>query len=285
MKKVLVTGANGFTGLHLVQELTGSQWQVLPMVQEKTGFQNEIVVDFCDPTFGQTLESLPPVDAVVHLAAMIGWYGGTRADLFQPNVYATAQLVQWAKKNGSKFVFASAALICGETNTHITAGCPMNTRNDYLYSKWLGEEIIKMSGIPHAILRISGIFGKNGPSHLGINKAIDAALNGTPPVQYGQCKGKRNYIYVKDLCQIIRFCLEQNITGTHLVGGPEPVAIAEMLNTICKHLLPGQTPEHRPGDPGRDQIIDHSPHLPKARPFQQAITDIAGILKGVPTPI
>ncbi len=274
-RKVLVTGANGFTGSTLIKILQGSKWEIIPMTQWEMGLKNEVTIDFCDSGFMKVLQRLSPVDAVVHLAARVGWDGSSREDLFQPNVLAAAELVNWAKYHNSNFVFASAALICGERNPHITAGCVLNTDNDYLYSKWLGEEIIRMSGIKHTILRISGIFGKNGPAHLGINNAITSALQGTPPVQYGDGKIRRNYVYVKDLCNIIKYCLDNTIEGTHLVGGSQAITIGEMLEMICDVLLPGKKPEIRPGKGGHDQLIDHSLQLPNGRTFKEAILDIA----------
>jgi UDP-glucose 4-epimerase len=273
MKRVLITGANGFTGSTLVKSL--EEWEIIPMTQWKTGLKNEVTIDFCDDKFVSVLQTLPRADAVVHLGARVGWDGSTRAELFQSNVLATAELVNWAKQHNSTFVFASAALICGERNTFITAGCGLDTENDYLYSKWLGEEIIEVSGIRHTILRISGIFGKDGPPHLGINNAINSALKGIPPVQYGDGKIKRNYIYVKDLCNIINYCLENAIEGTHLVGGSPVNTISEMLEMICEVLLPVKKPEIRPGKDGYNQVIDVSPLLPKGRTFKDALRDIA----------
>ena len=276
-KKVLVTGANGFTGSTLVKILQDSDWKIIPMTQWKIGLKNEVTIDFCDKGFMKVLQGLSPVDAVVHLAARVGWDGSSRADLFQPNVLASAELVDWAKHHNSYFVFASAASICGEQYPHIAAGCVLNTGNDYLYSKWLGEEIIRMSGIKHAILRISGIFGKNGPTHLGINNAIASALQGTPPVRFGSGNIKRNYVYVKDLGNIIKYCLDNSIEGTHLVGSSQPNTMAEMLEMICEVLLPGKKPEIRPGKEGHDQLIDHSPLLPHGRTFKEALLDIASM--------
>lgn len=274
MKRVLITGANGFTGGVLVKTLEGLGWEILPLCQWEQGLKDEVVIDFCDDRFVEVLHALPGVDAVVHLGTRVGWDGSSRADLFKPNVLATAQLVDWAAQKGAYFVFASAALICGERDTHITAGCGLNTENDYLYSKWLAEEIIRMSGIKHAILRISGIFGKEGPQHLGINKAIASALKGIPPLQYGDGKIKRNYIYVKDLCNIINYCIDKTIEGTHLVGGALVNTLAEMLETICDVLLPGEKPGTRPGKGGLDQIVETSPALPKGRTFEEALRDI-----------
>ncbi|MCU0284914.1 MAG: NAD(P)-dependent oxidoreductase [Acidobacteria bacterium] len=279
MKKVLITGANGFTGRMLLNILAGSDWEIIPMTQVKTGLENEITVDFTDEHFIDTLRSLPAIDAVVHLATRVGWDGSSRAEMFQPNVLATAQLVDWARRQHSYFVFASAAFIAGSLNLHITPelGTELNTDNDYLYCKWLAEEIIRTSGIRHGILRISGIFGKEGPAHLGINNAIKNVLAGKPPIRHGESNIKRNYIYVKDLCQTIRFCLDQQIEGWHLVAGKEINTIAAMLQTICDILLPGTNPEVKPildRRYGHDQIVLPSPLLPPGRSFEDAICDI-----------
>jgi UDP-glucose 4-epimerase len=274
MKKILITGSQGFTGSRLAALLESTGLEVTGLDVAASEEKNRRAVDFADNGFAGILHALPPVDAVVHLGARIGWYGGTRADLFRPNVLATAELASWARQNNSYFIFASAALIGGETTPHITTTRGLNTENDYLYSKWLAEKNIEMSGVEHVILRISGIFGANGPGHLGVNNAITRALQGKPPVRYGDCKIKRNYVYVKDLCGAVKYCLDNRIQGTHLVGGPKPVSIAEMLETICDILLPGQEPDVRPGGGGFDQIIEPSVHLPAGRSFADAITDI-----------
>lgn len=273
-KKILITGANGFTGRHLLPLLESASYEVIPMVYPAAGIKNEIPVDFCDDALAGILNQLPPVQAIVHLGTRVGWDGGTRDQLFKPNVLATALLADWAKKQDSHFIFASAALICGEKNTHIAAGCPVNTQNDYLYGKWLAEEMIKMSGVPHTLLRISGIFGKNGPHHLGLNRAIDGAINGIPPARYGDGLIKRNYIYVKDLCNTILYCIQNRVEGTHLTAGTHVDTLAVMLQTICDILLPGQSPETRPGE-GYSQVVDPSPSLPETRTFEQAIRDLS----------
>ncbi|MDQ1351747.1 MAG: NAD-dependent epimerase/dehydratase family protein [Acidobacteriota bacterium] len=278
MKKVLVTGANGFTGRVLLETLAGSEWEVIPMTQVETGLKNEIVIDFRESMFLHVLKNTPRVDAVVHLAARPGWDGCSLEEMIYPNIVATSALINWAKRRRSYLVFASAALIAGTDKSYITPelGVKLNTHNDYLYTKWVGEDIARAIGIKHSILRISGIFGKGGPSHLGINNAIAGALLGKPPVRYGDGNIKRNYIYVKDLCNIIKFCLDHKIEGWHLVGGSQVNTMAEMLQTICDILLPGAKPEIRPDNNSgaHDQIVEPSPLLPQSRSFSDAVRDI-----------
>lgn len=273
-KTVLVTGANGFVGRNLLTRLKGTNWNIIPLVHNKIGLANEIVMDFCSEDFCMELNTLPKADIVVHLGARIGWDGSSKQDLYVPNILATAELLNWANKIGASFIFASAAIVCGVKNPLIDSHSKPDPDTDYGHSKWLAEELIKTSGIKHTILRISGIFGKHGPHHLGINKAIDNALSGEIPAQYGSGKIKRNYIYVKDLADIIIYCIENQIGGIHLVAGSSSNTIADMLQIICDKILPGTHPIYLNGKDGLDQVVMPSHILPAGRRFDEAIEDI-----------
>ncbi len=273
-KRVLITGASGFVGKSIMGELSQTNWEAIPIVRRSTGFNNEVIIDFCDSNFCIMVNSLPKVNAIIHLGAKVGWGDISKHDLFVPNVLATAELVNWADKIGAYFVFASTAIVHGVRNSYITSESGLNLNTNYGYSKWLAEEVIRMSGVKHSILRIAGIFGKGGPSHLGINKAINNALNDKMPIQYGRGEIRRNYIYVKDLSSIIKFCVENEIEGVHLVAGSSINTISDMLQIICNVFFPGRNPEYFEGSNGNDQIIEHSLYHPKGRSFKEAIKDI-----------
>ena len=283
-KKILITGASGFIGKVLMENLINTNYELIPMVRKSIGFRNEIVIDFNDSSFYTKVNSLPKVEVVVHLGAKIGFGNVTSKELFVPNVFSTAVLVNWANMSNAYFLFASTAIISGIRSNYITSESKPCPDTDYAYSKWLAEEIIKMSGVKSAILRIGGVFGKNGPSHLGINTAIDRALKGQSPIQYGDGKIKRNYIYVKDLAEVIKFCIEKEVEGIHLVAGSFTYSIAEMLQIICDVLLPEKNPEICSGSKDSyDQIIEHSLSLPKGRSFKEAIEDIKSTLNNEKT--
>ena len=273
-KKVLVSGASGFVGKTLLTVMKDSGWEIIPLVPESIGFKNEIIIDLNDPEIHKKVDSLPRVDSFVHLGAVIGWAGATLKDLMFPNVIATAQLAGWAAQNKVHFIFASAALVCGITSEYINENSNINPDNDYICSKWLAEEFIKMSDAKYTILRIAGVFGKDGPKHLGINKAINNALGGHIPVQYGSGNMKRNYIYVKDLCLAIKYCIDNSIEGTHLIAGSHPKDIACMMKDICDVFLPGKLPDRIEGHNGFDQVVEHSKHFPANRSFLEALQDI-----------
>lgn len=273
IKKVLITGASGFIGRSLA-ELLNTDYEIISLVRKPSGYNNEVVANFCENNFPTVVNRLPRVGTVVHLGARVGWYENSRQNLFTPNVLATAVLANWAKKINAYFCFASAAMVCGVRNPNINCESKVKPDTDYGYSKWLGEEIIKMSGVRHVLLRIGGVYGRNGPFHLGINRAINDALNGKPPIQYGDGQAKRNYIYVKDVGIVIKHCIDNKIEGTHLVAGSAINTFTEMLEIICKNLLPNKRLKHINGKSINDQIIEHSSSLPKGCLFEDAIKNI-----------
>ncbi len=273
-KRILVTGANGFVGENLMKVLINADYEVITLVRKRSGLKNEVIIDFCDSGFSSVIESLPCVDAIVHLGAKVGWDDSSKQQLFIPNVFATAELVKWANKINAYFIFASAAIVCGVKNEHIQSDTKSDPDTNYGYSKWLAEELIRFSEVKHCILRISGIFGKNGPAHLGINKAIREALSAEAPKIYGEGLMKRNYIYVNDLAEAIKFCLEHEVTGTHLVAGSQINTIADMIQTICEVILEGKKPSHLDGKSGSDQVVEKSSVLPATRSFREAIKNI-----------
>ena len=139
----------------------------------------------------------------------------------------------------------------------------------YGESKLLADKIIMSSGCDYSILRIGGIFGRHGPTHLGINKAIEDAIKGKTPSIIGKGAAKRNYVYVKDVAKAIVKCIEQKITGVHYLGG-EVKTIESMLIDLCEIFIPGNQPKYIHGDSSVDQIIENSEYF-SITPFRTAL--------------
>lgn len=273
-KRVLVTGASGFIGKSVLNMLKGTSCTAIPLMRKQMGFENEIIVDFCDEGFQKRLQSLPRVDVIVHLGAKVS-LGQTPLNQFiKPNLDATRQLAYWASKTKAYLIFASTAMVCGSKNKYITEISEPTPDTNYAHSKWLAEEEVVASGADFAILRIAGVFGKDGPKHLGINRSIDNALKSISPVQCGDGKIRRNYIYIKDLVDTIKFCIDNKIKGRYLVAGSAVNTISDMLSMICEVLLPGKKPERKEGRSGYDQIVESSPRLPRGSTFKEALRDI-----------
>ncbi len=272
-KTVLVTGANGFVGRETVKRLRIGGWTVLPAMRSPVG-EGSIKLDLEDAAFSETLKLLPKIDAIVHLATKVGFGDLFLGDIFAANVAATASLLLLAKQWDAVFVFASAALVSGNNTTQIDRETSDRPDTAYMKSKWLSEQLVQASGVCSAILRIGGIFGLDGPTHLGLNRAIKRVSDGHPPIMTGRGSAKRNYIYVKDVARIISNVLDKKIEGTHLVAGNEVHSVADMLQILCDVFLPGQSPERHEGLEAMDQIIIPSKAFALSGSFRDSVIDM-----------
>ena len=269
--KILLTGANGFVGRQLCHRLLNEGFSVVPLVQKKIGLSGEVVVDFDGDELASVLKDLPAMEVVVHLASKID-FSTKIADLYRANILATAQLAAFAREHGLHFIFASSVSVCGIASEKIDLGTAENPDTAYGYSKWLGEKIVFSSGVDGLILRISGIFGRGGGYHLGLNRALDNAARGTVPVLVGDGLGKRNYVYVDDLLEMIVDAIKKRILGLHYAAGREQLSVKQMLEEICKTFLPGENIVHKdPKKPSRDQVVVPSRVLYRGRSFREAI--------------
>lgn len=271
---VLVTGAKGFLGRATVSQLEAAGWTVYRAVRGDCKHDKEVVLDFDSLGFSAYLDGLPPLGAVVHLAAKVDFSASDVSPLFQTNIVATATLAEFARRRGIRFIFASSALVAGARTNLIARDSLPNADTPYAQSKWIAEALIAASGVSGAILRIGGIFGFNGPSHLGLNRAIHAVLAGERPQMMGDGAPRRNYIYVKDAAATIVDVLQRGISGTHLVAGSEILSVEKMLKALCAEFLPGCDPLRLEGAAGFDQLIDPSPDIRQARSFKAALDDM-----------
>jgi nucleoside-diphosphate-sugar epimerase len=143
---------------------------------------------------------------------------------------------------------------------------PVTPDSHYGISKYISEEIVASCVERWNILRICGIYGLDGPAHLGLNAAIGNALRKQEaPTLKGAGQGKRNYICVSDvaewLCRLLlhRAEREEHVRETLYVAGPEILSIREYLETIVDVLLPGKRVRQEEGGDSRDMVVVSSP--------------------------
>jgi len=281
VKSVLVTGANGFIGRATVACLEQAGWLVTRGLRS-TGLpigERVIPLDLTNPIGILALADEVRFDAIVHLGAHIGLSAATETEMYLPNILSTGCLAQLASKWNAHLIFVSTAIVCGVRTQIIDATSLVAPDTAYAHSKWLGEQLIVASQCAHCILRVAGVFGANGPSHLGLNRAIDGAMKGTPPTQVGSAGALRNYIYVKDVAQAIVFALQLKLEGVHLLAGSDVMPVNQMLQKICETFLPDQQPVVQDGQEAISQVIQPSQALPATRKFREALVEIKGAYK------
>lgn len=242
--RILITGSTGFVGRYLVKLLENNNYQIHRIVRAKKGYPNEHIWDFS----GNIPSYIPECEIIVHLAAYVDFGTSFNYEQYLVNTISTLRLLDYAKKYGSYLIFSSMAGVHGEKYEIVNEHTPISPENNYALSKYLAEEIIRIYHDNYTILRICGIYGIDGPSHLGLNTAIkNAVYYKKPPKLIGHGRAKRNYICVLDVAQWIfyliekyrkNFALQRNkINETLYIANTEVLTIKEYLQSIADVIL------------------------------------------------
>jgi len=218
-KKILVTGADGFIGSHLTEELVRQGARVKAFVQynsfnswgwldhSSAKIKNELEIfagDIRDP-YG-VKEAMKGCDVVFHLAALIAIpYSYHSPDTYvDTNVKGSLNIVQAARELGvTKVVHTSTSEVYGTARfVPITEEHPLQGQSPYSASK-IGADQIAMSffnsfGTPVAIIRPFNTYGPRQSARAVIPTIITQIANGQRRLKLGSLHPTRDFNYVAD---------------------------------------------------------------------------------------
>jgi NADH dehydrogenase len=224
---ILVTGATGFVGRHLVARLQARGEQVRPLVRNAATAQRARATNI-EPAIGDVTDpaslerAMEGVDAAIHLVAIIVEKGS--ATFERINVQGTRNVVAAARAAGVKrFLHMSAN------------GAQDNPRYPYLQSKWRGEQAVIESGLPNSILRPSLIFGRGDQFFTTL--AMVVRLNPIVPIA-GDGTSMFQPIWVEDVCTCFLKMLDDDayLGRSFDVGGPEQLSYEDLVDIVMRVL-------------------------------------------------
>ncbi|HET6724042.1 MAG TPA: SDR family oxidoreductase [Chitinophagaceae bacterium] len=242
--KILITGANGFLGYYLVEQLLTKNFSVtatgkgecrLPFTHDKN-FQ-WLSMDFTDPfSIHDVFENIKP-DVVIHAGAM------SKPDecetnqmlAYLMNVEGTVQLLINSADLKSFFVFLSTDFVFdGERGMYHEDDKP-NPINYYGRTKLEAEEAVKEYEFNWAIVRTVLVYGKNHSGHSNILKIVKEKLE--KGEEYSVVDDQlRTPTYVEDLAKGIVSIIERNATGIFHLSGKDILTPYQMAIKTAKHL-------------------------------------------------
>ncbi len=211
---ILLTGASGFIGSHLLRTLTAAGHRVSTCVRLHDN-AHSLACDFSrDHNEEIWLPRLSGIDVVINAVGIIRESHGQRFTALHRD--APAALFHAAEKSGVKKVIHISAL-----------GADEKAHSQYHLSKRSADEVLTSLNIDWTILRPSIVYGA-GAKSTALFRAM-AALPITPLVADG--KQQIQPIHVDDLCRVVLQAVESEILNhKHLdLVGPKPVTLRNYL--------------------------------------------------------
>lgn len=209
MGMTLVTGASGFVGSHLMQEM---KLRGLPVRGVTRGTVPGLVTV---PSYGPEMDwskYLEGVDTVVHLAARVHVMRETASDPLsqfrEANVAATINLARQAAGSGvRRFIFVSSIKVNGERTEPgkpFTADDLPNPQDPYGISKAEAEAALMTlgheTGMEITIIRPPLVYGPGVKGNF--RSLMKWAASGLPSI-FGAVKNKRSFVHVANLCDLL----------------------------------------------------------------------------------
>jgi uncharacterized protein YbjT (DUF2867 family) len=223
--RVAVVGATGFVGSHLVPHLARSGHEVVAVSRHgrpMPGWPTAgVAVAAGDIETGEGLpQALDGADAVVHLVAIPREGGGRTFDAV--NVRGVERVVRAAGEAGvGRFVHLSVL------------GVVDDPQLAYIRSKWLGEQVLRASGLDWVILRPSLLFGEGDGFFTLIRTTLTWWSPGVVAIP-GDGSARFQPLSVDDLAIAIERCVSDPRWSRTVVelGGPEHLTYRQIVAAV-----------------------------------------------------
>lgn len=254
MNKILITGAAGFIGSHLVETLLENKiplQRIRLFIPEKESLDNLPKLNFeivrgDIQNEADAKKAMEGVDLVYHLAALTidGGKYFTGKEYTQVNVQGTENLLKACKnKKIKKFIFFSSIAVYGlpawvGNIENWNENQPKNPREIYGESKLKAEEKIKEAnkkwGLPYVILRPTSVYGpRDRRNLLELYRAIAKHLF----FCIGDGKNKMDYVFVKDVTRAAYSSANSTqANGDYIIGCGKPLTLNEVVFYVAKSI-------------------------------------------------
>lgn len=254
MKKVLITGADGFIGRYLREELDKRGQEYLCICQKKTNNIEEeksVIADITEyEQISKVFERVQP-DVVVHLAAIASVTYANTIELYRVNVLGTENVLKATKtmcKNGTRFILISSAGVYGNQSAeYYTESLPFNPINHYSCTKMVDEVLSRQytDNLDIKIVRPFTIIGKGQTQGFFVAKLVEAFKKRQQVIEVGNIESLRDYVDVEYCAYILAelICREKveehilNICTGVATSGKEVIEILEEITDFHPQIV------------------------------------------------
>lgn len=231
--KLLVTGASGFVGSHVIDAF--QDYTIIAASNEEQTYDNHdditsVKLDICIPDEVQSLIQEHMPDYVLHLAGIaISWEKDIEK-LFAVNTFGTTHIydavlsAQEDKKDyNPKIVFVSSAEVYGDTDQpdNIDETCPLRPMNPYAASKAAAEALsssyVRAEGLNIVVVRPFAHIGPRQGLGFFVPDMVSQIVKiekdpSQNPLKVGNTDAIRDYLDVRDVAQAYKCLIEADTT-------------------------------------------------------------------------
>lgn len=266
-RHILLTGASGFLGTHVMHQLLSDGVSVTALAREPASLPSHpglrAVHADLGGDFSREIRTVGAVDGVVHLAQAGGWnaFPANAGSIAAVSVAATSRLAEYAvEQNAESFVLASSGGIYGPSAEPIQETAPIRPATElgfYLSAKAAAETLLDFFA-PNLIvhkLRYFFIYGPGQRDEFLIARLLQNVRNGVPIHLARGVGPSLNPIHVEDAARATLAVLNCASPTTVNIAGPDVANLATIVGQLGQ--LVGREPmcEARPEAP-QDYVAD-----------------------------
>ena len=230
--EVGVTGSSGFLGSHLTNAL-----------HQKTKFQVTTLKRNSSkkfPSINELKSFVENLDLIYHVA---GVNQGTNEEIFEGNIQATFNLLEAIRKYGNsspRIIFTSSSQVYKKTRSPkelVTESYKADPATLFGVAKKTAEDLIRLSGFEHAIIRIANIYGPGcRPEYNSVIATFcHKSVNGEPLRIDGDGHQERDFIYVEDVINAMVLAgikVNNFISGVYNIGTNRTASLRHIIQSI-----------------------------------------------------
>ena len=227
MKKILITGSEGFVGKNLIRYLKNYSFQIIETKDKSF-----------DLKLNESWKQIEKCDYLIHLAgkSFVPKSWEEPATFIENNILLITNALEYCRVNKTKLIFLSSYLYGNCKKMPIKENAPIEATNPYALSKLLSEKLCYFYKnnfqVNNIILRVFNLYGPGQPKEYLLSK-ITNQVRYENLIKVDDLSPKRDYVYIDDLCSAIVKAI--NYKGKeHIfnIGSGKSYSVKEVIDFI-----------------------------------------------------